>query len=111
MMIFGVAYHVIPRFAGHPLHNRRAALTHWWFANTGLALMVAGFLARANAARSATAMLGVGGVLSGTGALIFAYLVWRTIDGLSTRRLQESPAVQSGQPVAIGSLVRRQGAR
>lgn len=111
MMIFGVAYHVIPRFAGHPLHNRRAALTHWWFANTGLALMVAGFLARANAARSATAMLGVGGVLSGSGAFVFAYLVWRTIDGPISRRREESPAVQSGQPVAIGVRARRQGAR
>ena len=25
MMIFGVAYHVIPRFTGHPLHGRRLA--------------------------------------------------------------------------------------
>ena len=25
MMIYGVAYHVIPRFAGFPLHSRRGA--------------------------------------------------------------------------------------
>ena len=46
MMIFGVAYHVIPRFAGFPLHNRRFAGVQWWLANIGLALMVVGFIAR-----------------------------------------------------------------
>jgi hypothetical protein len=30
MMIFGVAYHVIPRFAGSPLRSTRAAGVHWW---------------------------------------------------------------------------------
>ena len=29
MVIFGVAYHVIPRFAGHPLHSRTIAGAHW----------------------------------------------------------------------------------
>jgi hypothetical protein len=46
MMIFGVAYHVIPRFAAHPLHSRRAAVVHWWLANVGLALMIIGFAFR-----------------------------------------------------------------
>ena len=39
MMIFGVAYHVLPRFVGHPLHNRRMAVVHWWVANIGLAVL------------------------------------------------------------------------
>ena len=30
MMIYGVAYHVIPRFIGKPLHARRLAAWHWW---------------------------------------------------------------------------------
>ena len=46
MMIYGVAYHVVPRFAGFPLHGRRAAGWHWWASNAGLALMVTGFAAR-----------------------------------------------------------------
>ena len=44
MMIFGVAYHVIPRFVGHPLHNRRLAGAHWWVANIALAILSAGFV-------------------------------------------------------------------
>lgn len=47
MMIYGVAYHVVPRFSGHPLHGRRAAGWHWSAANAGLALVVAGFARRA----------------------------------------------------------------
>ena len=41
MMIFGVAYHVIPRFAGFQLHRADLARLHWWVANAGLLLMVA----------------------------------------------------------------------
>ena len=40
MMIFGVAYHVIPRFTGNPLRSRSFATAHFWFANVGLALLV-----------------------------------------------------------------------
>lgn len=111
MMIFGVAYHVIPRFAGHPLHSRRAAVAHWWLANTGLTAMVVGFIGRANAASGATAALSVGGVLSGIGAYVFAYLVWRTIDGPRSRQLEERSIVQSAQPVTIGLRAGRQSAR
>jgi cbb3-type cytochrome oxidase subunit 1 len=102
MMIFGVAYHVIPRFAGHPLHSRRAALAHWWLANVGLALMVAGFICRANGAGEATAVLGAGGMLSGAGAYIFAYIVWRTIDGPNPKRAERVALASNRQPVTIG---------
>jgi cbb3-type cytochrome oxidase subunit 1 len=111
MMIFGVAYHVIPRFAGHPLHDRRAALAHWWLANTGLTAMVIGFVGRANAASGATAAISAGGVLSGIGAYVFAYLVWQTIDGPRSRQLDDRAVVQSTQPVAIGLRARRKAAR
>jgi cbb3-type cytochrome oxidase subunit 1 len=81
MMIFGVAYHVIPRFTGHPLHSRYFAKLHWWSANAGLALFSAGLAAQAQAGRLAPALLGVGGTLSSAGAFVFIYNIWRTIDG------------------------------
>ena len=80
MMIFGVAYHVIPRFTGNPLHRRRLATVHWWVANGGLAVLVAGFVARAHAPTSAIPMLATGGILVATGAYLFIYNLWRTID-------------------------------
>jgi cbb3-type cytochrome oxidase subunit 1 len=81
MMICGVAYHVIPRFAGFPLHSRRAAGWHWWIANAGLALLVAGFMVRGRGAAAGTPLLALGGSVSALGAYLFAYLLWRTIDG------------------------------
>jgi hypothetical protein len=81
MMIYGVAYHVIPRFTGFPLHSRSAATWNWWIANAGLASMVAGFVLRARGHAWGTPVLAGGGTLSATGAYLFAYVLWRTIDG------------------------------
>lgn len=80
MMIYGVAYHVIPRFTGHPLHDPRLAGWHWWISNSGLTLFVLGFLAAPHFGTLATVLLGVGGVLSALGAYSFIYNLWRTID-------------------------------
>jgi hypothetical protein len=82
MMIYGVAYHVIPRFTGHPLHARALAIAQWWAANAGLALMATGFALRANGSLGiATGIIGTGGVLSASAAYAFVYNLWRTIDG------------------------------
>ena len=81
MMIFGVAYHVIPRFSGRALYSVRAAVWHWWIANTGLTLMVVGFACRDSGKLIGTWVLSAGGLLSGIGAMIFAVQIWRTIDG------------------------------
>ena len=40
MMIYGVAYHVLPRFTGNPLYSRGLAWTHFGFVNVGLTGMV-----------------------------------------------------------------------
>lgn len=86
MMIFGVAYHVIPRFTGNALHSRRLAVRHWWVANAGLALMVLGFALRPQGNPFATPLLGFGGALSALGAYAFIYNIWRTIDARVARR-------------------------
>ena len=81
MMIFGVAYHVIPHFSGFPLHRPTGARVHWWSANVGLAAMASGFVLRVHLPRTGTIVLAVGGTLSALGAYLFVYLIWRTIDG------------------------------
>jgi cbb3-type cytochrome oxidase subunit 1 len=84
MMIYGVAYHVIPRFTGVPLHSRRVAAWHWWIANAGLAMMVAGFCLRASGATSttiSTAVLACGGLASAVSAYLFVFNIWKTLDG------------------------------
>lgn len=79
MMIFGVAYHVLPRFAGRPLWSRRAAAVHFVLANAGLALMVGGWVVRAHWSIPGTAALAAGGVGSAAGAFLFIVNIWRTI--------------------------------
>lgn len=81
MMIYGVAYHVVPRFTGHQIHARRVAEVQWWLANAGLVLMVIGFWLAPHAVPMAPFVLGTGGVLSAAAAYCFAYNIWRTIDG------------------------------
>jgi hypothetical protein len=97
MMIYGVAYHVIPRFSGHPLHSRRLAGAQFWVSNAGLAAMAVGFVLRADGAAAGTPVLAGGGVASALGAYAFAYGLWRTIDGApAMRRAAERVAASQG---------------
>lgn len=79
MMIFGVAYHVLPRFSGAPLRSRRAASVHVVIANGGLALMVTGWLLRVQLPSLHAVALAAGGVLSAAGAFLFIGNIWLTL--------------------------------
>jgi cbb3-type cytochrome oxidase subunit 1 len=108
MMIFGVAYHVIPRFTGNPLHSRRLAEVQWWLANGGLALFVVGLALLPNTLYSTPAriIVGVGGILSAAAAYLFVYNIWRTIDGRAGRR----PAARAGTELAAVTALQRRAA-
>jgi cbb3-type cytochrome oxidase subunit 1 len=97
MMIYGVAYHVIPRFTGVALHSRGLAGAHWWLSNLGLLAMVIGFVIRASGLTSvgiSTSLLAAGGVAAAVGAYLFVFNIWRTIDGTAALALQASPVAQ-----------------
>jgi len=89
MMIFGVAYHVMPRFSGNPLHWPRLAVAHLWLANLGLTLLVVGFAARTHVGGRAWPVLLAGGSATVAGAYAFIYNIWRTLDG--SRRPRDLP--------------------
>ncbi|HJP84665.1 MAG TPA: hypothetical protein VJ852_01635 [Gemmatimonadaceae bacterium] len=98
MMIYGVGYHVVPRFFGHPLHSTKLGAVHWWLSNVGLAGMVAGFFMAPHFGQRSMPVLATGGVLSALGAFAFIYNVWRTIDGqASLRRTEQAPAARRPQ--------------
>lgn len=103
MMIFGVAYHVIPRFTGNPLHDRRLAMIHFWVANAGLLLLVAGWVLRVARSALATPALHTGAMLSAIGAFAFIFNLWRTLEPAASRSI---PAA-----IAVASLTRREKAR
>jgi len=108
MMIFGVAYHVIPRFSGHPLHSRRLAAIHWWLANSGLAVFVTGFVMLPNTAFGTLArvVVAAGGILSAGASFAFVYNLWRTIDGPGRRATSAADA-----PAPAVVVLRRPAAR
>jgi len=79
MMIFGVAYHVIPRFSGAQLRSRRAASAHLVVSNAGLMAMVGAWLLRGAVPGFTMPVLAVGGILSAAGAFLFIGNVWLTL--------------------------------
>jgi cbb3-type cytochrome oxidase subunit 1 len=94
MMIYGVAYHVVPRFTGHQLHSRRIAGIQWWLANVGLLLMVIGFCLAPHGIQGYIFVLTTGGILAALGAYCFVYNLWRTIDG---RKAPPNPNPAAGR--------------
>jgi cytochrome c oxidase cbb3-type subunit 1 len=79
MMVFGVAYHVMPRFVGVPLWSRRLAGAHLWIANAGLVLMLAGWLLRPSFFAAGTGLLRAGAATSAVSAFLFIVNIWRTL--------------------------------
>lgn len=105
MMIFGVAYHVIPRFAGFQLHSGRAAVAHWWLSNAGLLVLVTGFAVRPWLGARAVPLLAAGGLLSAIGAYTFVYVIWRTIDGPARlRRAAERARASTGARLPVAKV-------
>ena len=97
MMIFGVGYHVLPRFAGHPLRFPWLAALHWWMANVGLTLFTAGFLLRPHGIAGAAALLGFGAALSAAGAYAFGWNIWRTLRAAERRQNLEQELERGGR--------------
>jgi len=77
MFIFGIAYHVLPRFAGRPLPSERMAVWHLWVANFGLVLLVAGWLTGPTWTGAGRLLLIAGASFSLLGAALFIVNAWR----------------------------------
>lgn len=77
MFIFGVSYHVLPRFVGRPLPSERMAMWHLWTANAGLALLVSGWLAGPAWTAVGRLLLIAGATVSVVGAALFIVNAWR----------------------------------
>ena len=106
MMIFGVAYHVIPRFAGNPLRSRRMAMIHFWVANLGLAAMVGGWIMRGWLGWG-PGLVAAGGALTAVGAFLFIYNIWVTLGPVKRTDLVgigRQPGVPPGMTRPTGPL-------
>jgi len=74
MIIFGIAYHILPRFAGKPLRSEAWATAHFWIAALATAGMVIGFIAPA-----AAILLWTGSVAQLAGIVLGVVNLWLTI--------------------------------
>ncbi|MBE9535858.1 MAG: cbb3-type cytochrome c oxidase subunit I [Proteobacteria bacterium] len=83
MMIFGVAYHIFPRFSGNSVRNPSLVKINYRVANTGIILMA---LALIYAEKGDNALLanyatGLAGLIEGAAGLIFVYNILPSVVG------------------------------
>ena len=74
MIIFGIAYHILPRFAGKPLHSEAWAAAHFWIAALATGGMVIGFIAPSSAI-----LLWTGSAAQFFGIVLGVVNLWLTI--------------------------------
>ena len=87
MMIFGIGYHVFPRFSGRPLYSEKLATAHFWLANVGLPGMVYFWSKyRHGGGEWAREVTWGFSALFAIGAYLFAYNVFRTLKPIEVRR-------------------------
>ena len=76
MMIYGVAYHILPRFSGRPLWSDRLSVWHIWLANIGLVGMAAGWMISGS---SGTNVLVIFSVVEAISIIFFATNMLKTV--------------------------------
>lgn len=74
LLIYGMGYHMLPRFCGRPLRRTRLADLQSWLAIGGVVAASLGWLLRLTAPMAGQVFLAVGGVMQVAAALIFAFL-------------------------------------
>jgi len=77
MMIYGVGYHILPRFSGRPLWSERLSYLQLWLANIGLIGMAIGWVVRGNG--NGPTVLVVFALLEGASIVFFALNMFLTI--------------------------------
>lgn len=75
LLIYGMAYHMLPRFTGQPLRRTRLATAQSWLAIGGIALVGVGWAAVLAGLPLAQAILLAGGTLQVLAAALFALLI------------------------------------
>lgn len=82
MMIYGVGYHILPRFRGKPLYSDKLGDIQFWVANIGLVVMTVAKAISLSVTGAAlwTGIAIVGAFISVAGVLIFVLNLWKTIE-------------------------------
>lgn len=81
MMIFGVGYHILPRFSGVALYSRPLSIVQFWAANIGLVGMTIGWGMKAHDIYGGQGMLVVSGIVMFVAIVLFVYNMLKTVKG------------------------------
>ncbi|MBI5408513.1 MAG: hypothetical protein HZA14_04015 [Nitrospirae bacterium] len=81
MMIYGVGYHILPRFSGRNIYSPRIMHIQFWIANAGLAGMALSwpFVARGDVSQIFNTALLISSFLSLAAVVLFAFNMLKTI--------------------------------
>ncbi|MBI2877787.1 MAG: cbb3-type cytochrome c oxidase subunit I [Candidatus Tectomicrobia bacterium] len=80
MMIFGVAYHILPRFRGRPLYSKNLAILHFWLANVGLVGMaICWSVVSSGGAVIYRSLAALFSLLVVAAILVFVWNLWATV--------------------------------
>ena len=77
MMIYGVGYHILPRFSGKPLYSEKIAEWQFWLANVGLIGMALGWMVRSWQGDSS--MLLIFAIVEAVSSVMFVVNMFKTI--------------------------------
>ncbi len=79
-LIFGIGYHILPRFRGRPLHSEGLAWFQFWVANIGLVgLVTFNVLVAYGAIRDGKTAMALFGSLLVVSVFLFIYNMARTL--------------------------------
>jgi len=83
MMIFGVAYHIFPRFSGNPVKSAAIVKTNYRIANTGIILMTLALIyaEKGDNTLLASYAMGFAGLIEGLAGIIFVYNIFPSVIG------------------------------
>lgn len=83
MMIFGVAYHIFPRFSGNPVRKAALTKTNYRIANTGIILMALALVYAEEGSNTTLAnyAMGFAGLIEGLAGIIFVYNILPSVMG------------------------------
>jgi cbb3-type cytochrome oxidase subunit 1 len=80
MMIYGVGYHILPRFMGRQLYSTKLGEAQFWMANIGLVVMLLFYTINIyNPSSALVAVTVAAGVLELLSILIFFYNMLKTL--------------------------------
>ncbi|MDQ4078299.1 MAG: hypothetical protein M3220_18890 [Chloroflexota bacterium] len=75
LLIYGMAFHMLPRFTGQPLPQPKLAELQSWMAILGVALVATGWLGRHVGMPLGQETLLLGGAVQFSAALLFTFLI------------------------------------